>query len=399
MLLEIFHSIVPYLSVSGIKAVAKKAHFWIQSIIILILFSLAFSYIYYQNTINSVLFGTSEKQSTVSGKRRSGKSRILPVIVKPVTETPDNTRIEAIGDGRAHKYITIYPESTGEIITMPIAAGQSVNKNDIILRLDTRKAELAIEIAKTKLLEARRKLQRLEKLLKRNVSSKANVDDARTVWNRTRLELEQAQEALKDRTILAPFNGILGIPKVEPGDRVTPSTEIITLDNRSVLTIEFSVPEHYLPKLEIGQTLTARTPGYSEEKFEGKLVAIDSRIDTTSRSIKVRADLPNKKDLLRPGMSFAIQIIIPGPKLPTIPELALQWEQGNSYVWQIRDNKAHKVNVRLVKRVNSNILVKGELKPDDIVVIEGVQRLRSGSKVKYTPPAKRRQKSIKQAKG
>lgn len=377
----------------------NKTRFWIQSIIVVILFSITTIYIYHQETINKNIFGLAQQDPSSSRKARARKARAIPVIVKPVSETPDNTLIESIGDGRAHRYITIYPESSGEIITMPVTAGQTVKKNDIILKLDTRKAELAVAIAKTRLVEAKRKLERLEKLHRRKVSSKANVDDARTVLTRTKLGLEQAEEALKDRTITAPFNGILGIPKVEPGDRVSPTTEIVTLDDRSILTIEFDVPEHFLSKLKIGQTLTARTPVFSDQIFEGKISAIDSRVDTTSRSLKIRADLPNKKDLLRPGMSFAIQISVEGPVLPTIPELALQWEQGNSYVWKITNNKAEKVNVKLIKRVNSNILVKGKLKLNDIIVVEGVQRLRPGSTVNFAPPEKIEPTTFKQAKG
>ena len=85
-------------------------------------------------------------------------------------------------------------------------------------------------------------------------------------------------------------------------------------------------------------------------------------------------------------MSFVVELVLLGDNYPTVPELSLQWRKGESYVWIVRDNKAEKVLIRAVKRLNSIILVDGDLKPDELVVVEGVQRLRAGSEVVHAAP-------------
>jgi RND family efflux transporter MFP subunit len=130
----------------------------------------------------------------------------------------------------------------------------------------------------------------------------------------------------------------------------------------------------------------ARAPTFPNRSFNGVVDRIDSRIDPTSRAVKVRAKLPNEEDLLRPGMSFAVELSIKGEPYPTVPELALQWAKGESYVWTVKEGLAKRVTVRTVRRLNSTILVDGDLHEGDSVVIEGVQRLRPGRAVRFATP-------------
>jgi multidrug efflux pump subunit AcrA (membrane-fusion protein) len=113
---------------------------------------------------------------------------------------------------------------------------------------------------------------------------------------------------------------------------------------------------------------------------------IDSRIDPTSRTVIVRANIPNKEDLLRPGLSFVVDFTILGKMYPTVHQLALQWRKGMSYVWRVRDERVEKVMVRSVKRLHSTILIEGDISKGDLVVVEGVQRLRPGRPVHFSMP-------------
>jgi RND family efflux transporter MFP subunit len=212
------------------------------------------------------------------------------------------------------------------------------------------------------------------------------VDDARNLVNRAELELQQAEEALSNHEMKAPFDGVVGISKVELGDRVSPSTPIVTLDDRSQLIVEFEVPEQFLSQLAIGQKIVAQTPSFKGREFEGVIEDIDSRIDPTSRTMMVRANIPNKGDLLRPGLSFVVDLTIPGKLYPAVHQLALQWRKGKSYVWRVRDERVEKVIVRSVKRRHSTILIEGDISKGDLVVVEGVQRLRPGRRVRFSMP-------------
>lgn len=334
------------------------------------------------STVFAGFSGAEPDAKTGKGK----KQRTVPVVVARVSERANDVIVGAIGTGRARRSVMLFPEATGEIRHVFVRSGTRLSKGQPILRLDSRDAELALKVAKTRLVEADRLMKRSEQLHKKKINSQANVDDARNLVDRAELELQQAEEALADREVKAPFDGVVGISKVELGDRISPSTPIVTIDDRSELIVEFEVPEQFLTQLAIGQKVAAQTPSFQGREFEGVIEDIDSRIDPTSRTVIVRAKIPNKQDLLRPGLSFVVDLTIPGKIYPTVHELALQWRKGISYVWQVRDQKAEKVPVRSVKRLNSTILIEGEISKDDLVVVEGVQRLRPGRPVQFSMP-------------
>ena len=222
-------------------------------------------------------------------------------------------------------------------MAFPVTTGQQVKKNGVIMRLDSRDAQLQVGVAETRVKEAENALTRAQRLKDNNVRSRANVEDAEVILERAKLELGQAREALADRTVRAPFDGIVGIPKVEGGDRVTTSTEIITIDDRSTLLVEFEVAERLLSRLKQDMPVTARTPTFRDRDIEGSINKIDSRVDPVSRTVRVRAAFPNTDDSLRPGMSFFVQLDLPGDMLVSVPELALQWQDGESFIWRVAD--------------------------------------------------------------
>ncbi len=332
------------------------------------------------------VFARIAPEGDIKQNRARGDDEAVPVVVKRVSTAANNELVEAVGTGRARKFITLQAETAGEIIAFDARAGDRVKNGDILLRLDNSDAQLAVDVAKNKLIEAERLSSRADTLRGKNINSQANVDDAQNRFNRAKLELEQAEEMLSKRTVVAPFDGILGIPKVELGDRVTSATDIITLDDRSKILIEFEVPELYLARISLGQQVEARTPSMEDKKFTGIIDQIDARVNPTTRSVTARAVLPNTDDLLRPGMSFAVEISLEGGTFPLIPELALNWAKGESHVWRIDKDTAKQIAVDIVKRLNSQVIVKGEISKGDLVVVEGVQRLRPEKAVTFKEP-------------
>lgn len=319
-------------------------------------------------------------------ERSESRPRAVPTVVEPVRRAEDHVVIEAIATARAKRFVTLYPKAPGQVVEIAVEAGDRIRRGDVIMLLDTEAETLAVDLARSKLTGAERQLQRAESLRRNNVNSNARVEDAATLVAQARLELLQAQNAVADRSLTAPFDGVVGIPKVELGDRVTMDTAVITIDDRSSLFVEIQVAEQHMSRLEMDQTVTTRTPSFAGRQFEGSISQIDSRVDPTTRTVMVRAALDNTDDLLRPGMSFAVELSLAGKTYPAVPELALQWRKGESYVWVVADGKAERVVVRTVKRLNSKILVDGPISEGDLVVVEGVQRLRPGRAVSYTPP-------------
>ncbi len=358
---------------------------WLQLAVLAVMLGAAAALWAGRDYVSAVVAGvTGSEKSSQSANRQTEEG--VPVVVAKVGESRDDAIVGAIGTGRARQSVMLFPDETGEIQHVFVAAGDRIEKGQPIMRLDSREAELAVQVAKTRLIEAERTASRAEQLQRKKISSQANVDDARNLVDRAELELQQAEVALADHEIKAPFDGVVGIPKVERGDRVSPSTDVLTIDDRSELIVEFEVPEQFHSRIKVGQEVDAHTPSYRERVFEGVITHIDSRIEPVSRTMTVRAGIPNKDDLLRPGMSFVVDLTIPGKMYPSVPELALQWRKGASYVWRVRDKKAERVEVSSVKRLNSTILIRGDISKGDLVVVEGVHRLRPGRLVRFGEP-------------
>ncbi|MCP5083580.1 MAG: efflux RND transporter periplasmic adaptor subunit [Alphaproteobacteria bacterium] len=319
------------------------------------------------------------------GKARKRGSRAVPVIVARVGQVRNDELITAVGTARARRSVMLHAKTDGVIVAFPQRAGARVKAGQTIFELDSKRAKLAVQIAEKRLEEARRLLERSELLKRNRVNSSANVTDAKVVAERAELELSQAKEVLQDLNIVAPFDGVLGLPKAEAGDRVTAATPIASFDMRAELFVEFEVPERFSARLSPGDKIEAVTPSHERTKFAGKVQYIDSRIDPVSRTMTVRAIIPNKDDVLRPGMSFVVELLLPGKTFASVPELSLQWRKGESYVWTVENGAARKVLVTTVKRLNAVVLVDGDVAPGDQVIVEGVQRLRPGRKVRFQP--------------
>lgn len=328
-----------------------------------------------------IVSGDAGEKKPAGNAPPRGNIQTVPVLVEAAGEAPDEVTIEAIGTARAVRSVTLYPEVEGEVVALPIQSGQRVKADQVMMKLGDRSATLSVRVAETRVREAKSALIRADKLRQTNVRSPANVEDAEVILERATLELEQAQEDLADRTLRAPFDGIVGIPKIEIGDRVTPTMEIVTLDDRSTLLVEFEVAERYLSRLTLGMALDARTPTFPDRRIDGTVDEIDSRVDPVSRTVLIRAAFPNADDILRPGMSFFVTLVLPGPVMPTVPELALQWRDGASFVWKIDEGTAKRIDVIARRRLNDAVLVEGDITPGDLVVVEGVQRLRNGRHV------------------
>ena len=312
----------------------------------------------------------------------AGPTETPPVIVEPARLQSDAAIVEAVGTGEAIQGVVIYPETAGEVRNVLFQAGERVAQGTPLLRLDDEDEVLAVELAKVRLQEARQQLNRYERAAPSGAVSASEVDTARTEVEAAKIELSRAELALRKRTVRAPFAGVLGIPQVDPGDRVTESTAITTLDDRSSLLVSFEVPEAFAYGITEGQEVEAITWARPGEAFTGVVDSTAARIDPVTRTLTVRARLPNVDDRLRSGMSFVIRVPIGGDRLPSVPSVSVQWQREGAYVWRIdAQNRAEKVAIDVRKRSDTWVLVEGDLAEGDRVVVEGVQRMRPGIEV------------------
>jgi RND family efflux transporter MFP subunit len=306
----------------------------------------------------------------------------MPVIVATSTSARDNVDLDLIGSGSARHSVVIFPAVAGEVVEVAFVTGQAVRAGQVLLRLLDRQERLAVELASAQVDAAKVLADRYEATRGTGAVPDRVLDEALAVLRAARITLAQARVALADRVVLAPFAGIVDLSDIERGDRVTTGSALTTIDDRRVLLIDFEVPEPYLARIAPGHLIAAVNPAYPDRSFAGKVSEIDSRVDPVSRNVRVRATVANTADLLRPGMSFAVRLSMPGKPFVSVPELALQWGRDGSFVWVIREGKSAKVAVRPVRRTSGHVLVDGALTSGETVVVEGVQRLREGSDVR-----------------
>ena len=314
--------------------------------------------------------------------------RPVRVIVAPLQFNEDSTRVEAVGTSRAVQSIAIHPAVSGEVVAVNFEPGQEVEKGHVLIALDQRDEALAVELARVRLQDAERLYERYQRTGDSGAVTASALDAARTAVQAARIELDRARVALDYRTIEAPFSGHVGITDVDPGDRVNPDTMITTLDDRSSLLVSFEVPEMLVGRLTTQDDVQIATWNSREPTAFGEVVDIGSRIDPLTRTFVARALVGNSDDELRPGMSFRVTMDLPGIPYPVIPETGLQWGAEGAFVWSVVERRAHRVPVAIVQRQQGSVLVESsELDEGDLIVVEGIQRVREGMELTYDRPS------------
>ncbi len=328
--------------------------------------------------------GGSGQGNAPGGGRRDGQQGTL-VVVKQVVNGVVNDRLSAIGDGEAIQSVVVMPQAAGTIEEILVSSGQRVTKGTVLARLDDDEQVIARDQAQVMLRSAREKSASYQNLAS---FSRLEVLDAQIAVETAQLDLTNAELNLKRRSIVAPIDGIVGIVAVNIGDNANTTTTVVSIDNRSELLVDFWAPERFATAVKPGMPVEASSVARPGQTFAGAVEAVDNRVDQASRTIRIRARIPNADDTLRAGMSFGVSMRFPGETYPSVDPLAIQWDSEGSYVWQVVDGKSVKMRVRIIQRNPDFVLVDAKLKEGDQVVIEGLQRVREGGAVRVAGATK-----------
>ena len=312
-----------------------------------------------------------------------------------------NDTVEALGSTTANEAVQISATVTAKIQKVFFEDGQQVAKGAVLVELDAGQQRADVEEQRVNLAEEQRQLDRLLQLIERKAVSQTDVDKQKSVVNATKAKLEASQAKLQDFTIRAPFSGVLGVRQVSVGTLVSPGTVITTLDDLSRLKVDFSVPEIYLPYLQVGMAIEASSQTYPGKTFSGKIHFIDSRIDAATRAISLRAYLPNeapdeaadiaspreKAVQLRPGMLIKVRIEQPPRQALMIPERAVAPLRDDQFVFTVdAQGVAHRHKVQLGQRIGGEVEVLDGLSSGDIIVVDGSMTVQDGMTVAVQSP-------------
>lgn len=293
-------------------------------------------------------------------------SKGVGVYVVDVSRESYSDTIEALGTLRANEQVTLSASITEIVQAIYFDDNQRVKKGELLVKLDTREelAELAEEEATLK--EAEQQLKRLKPLAAKGATPKSVLDESRMKVNTAKARIKAIKARIGLRHIRAPFDGIVGLRNISVGSLVQTSSVITTIDDDSIMKLDFTVPSLSIPSLKQGVEITATSKAFGDQQFRGTISAISSRVDPVSRSVTVRALIKNEERLLKPGLLMHVRIDTNRRDQIVIPEQCILSSSTQNSVLVV-----HKEGeVTTVKRRNITI---GGRKRGYVEVLEGLE--------------------------
>lgn len=312
----------------------------------------------------------------------------LPVIVKPVEKVDFSDRIEALGTLRANESVNLTATESERVIYLGFEDGQRVKKGDLLLRLSSSEEEALLNEAKATADEAGLQFDRARQLAARGAAATAQLDEARRIYDTAKARVVAIESRLANLVVHAPFDGVVGLRNISIGAVLQPGDSITTLDDDSKMLLDFSVPSTFLPVLRPGLPIQAKAAGYEQKVFQGSIRSISSRIDPATRSVTVRAEIPNEERLLKPGLLMSVELKSNPRQALLVNEEAILPVGDRNFVLLVEQGDSSPVvrrrEVRLGARVPGRVEILDGLSEGDQVVTHGTLRVVDGSAVKIT---------------
>ena len=305
----------------------------------------------------------------------------VPVVTVLPQKRAFGPEIEAVGTALANESVEITSKTTNTVTAIRFTEGQRVRRGAVLVELDRATVGAELAEAEANLADARNQFNRGRDLSVTQALSRAQLEQLDTAVKTGEARGAAARARANDTVIRAPFDGRTGFRRVSLGGLVNSGAVITTLDDTSVIKLEFTVPQSFLAELVPGLAIQATTEGLPSRVFEGKVTTIGSRVDLTTRSIAVRATLPNSDGVLRPGMFMSVKLKGRESQTLMLPEEALVPEQGKTYVYVVADGRATRREIRTGGRVPGSVAVLTGLADGERVIVEGTQRVRDGAPV------------------
>jgi membrane fusion protein (multidrug efflux system) len=311
----------------------------------------------------------------------SPASAAVAVVTAEATIQPLAIEIEAVGTTRANESVQVTSKASNVVTAIHFTDSQVVSRGDVLAEMDDAQAQAAFAEAEARLADSESQYNRTRDLVSRELLSRAELDQLEAQLKADQARVAAARAGLEDTIVRAAFDGRTGFRQVSVGSFVSPGTPITTLDDTSIIKLDFTVSENFLFVLKPGLAVSASSAGLPDRTFTGTVTNIQSRVDPVTRSITVRAEIPNPDEALRQGMFMTVKLEgEPEPAL-LVPEGAIVPEQGRTYVFVVRDDVAERREVRIGKRRPGDVQVVDGLAAGERVIVEGTQNVREGSVV------------------
>jgi membrane fusion protein (multidrug efflux system) len=334
------------------------------------------------------LFADGKPSAAAGGAEASkGEARAVAVVTTHAAKKEFAHEVEALGTLRANESVDITAKVADRVAAIHFNEGQQVRKGEVLIELDNTEARADLAAAEAAASDSRSQYKRSQELYQTKALSEAQLDQLHATLLANEARVEAARSRLHDRVITAPFNGRVGLRNVSLGGLVNPGGVITTLDDLSIVKLDFSVPEIFLSTLQPGLTVEARSTAYPDQPFSGRVASVATRVDPTTRAVTIRALIDNRDARLRPGMFMTVKLVRREGLALMLPEQAIVPENDQHFVYVIEDGKAHKRAVKIGRRRPGEVEVLEGLTADEGVVVDGTLNLRDGAPVRVQADA------------
>jgi len=297
--------------------------------------------------------------------------------------------LTAVGSITPVQGATISAELAGTVANIGFQSGTQVKKGDVLLKLDASAEEAQLRAAQADAQLAKNDLDRARDLAGRKVISKAELDGAQSKFDQKKAAVDNVQSVIDKKQIRAPFDGAAGIRAVNPGQMVKVGDPLVSLQALDRVFVDFSLPQQQLADVQADLPVKVTTDAIAGREFDGKLTAVNSAIDSSTRSVSLQATLDNADHALRAGMFARVQVLLPQKKATIyIPATAVSYAPYGNSVYIIEkkhDDKTGKDSlvlrqqfIRTGETRGDFVAVTDGLKVGDEIVSTGVFKLRNG---------------------
>jgi membrane fusion protein (multidrug efflux system) len=307
------------------------------------------------------------------------------VVAVPVTPLEFMSQIEALGTLEPREQVNLTANASDRVTGVYFEDGQRVRKGAILMRLSTDEENAQLEASQATLAEAQRTLERNKRLSAEGATSESELQRSVRDADSASANVRAVEARLRDRVLVAPFSGVVGFRQVSSGAFVSPGQVVGRLIDDSSMRLEFAVPSVFLTSLRVGLPIEGKTADLMGMTFNGSLTSIDNAIDPVTRTVKVRATLPNEEGHLRTGMFMTVNLASQPRTSLAVPEIATVAEGSQTFVFVVDQTKqpavANKVEVELGERQRGVIEVVSGLQSGDLVITDGILKIRPGAPV------------------
>lgn len=315
-----------------------------------------------------------------------GGGRPTDVIAVQATARTFSQRIEALGTLEPRERVVLTANAADRVTAVYFEDGQRVAKGKVLMTLVNEEEKSQLDAAEASLANARLVYERNQRLAKGEAIAELELERAKSSYDAAVANVGAVQARMRDRVLVAPFGGILGFRQVSTGAFVSPGQAVATLIDDSQMRLEFGVPSIHITSLKPGLIIEGTSADISGRVFSGELTSIDNAIDPVTRAVKVRATLPNREGLLKAGMFMTVSLMSQPRNSLAIPEISVIAEGSKSFVYVVDVKKpspqAQKVEVKIGARERGVVEVVSGVQSGDLVVTDGVMKMRPGAPVR-----------------